>query len=206
MHLPSLTKPLELGVAARAFIRRWRARRAKHDDVGAMHADTFADDTFVNDPHDPVQGFDVASELQVVPLEVDAQSTDDAEAAQDLAGLESEVDQIAGEDDDAIAMAGIDGSAAARVDGPAPPRDAGDLYGAHTPPSRDRVHPDDDHAAAEGQNWIEALETSSIENGADPERELDSIVDDEDVNRSPHASSTRDRPIADYGSGGRRGL
>lgn len=148
MHLRSVTKPFELGIAARAFIRRWRARRAARD-VGARHADTFA-----SDPGDPVQGFDEVSELSVAPLEIDAQSTEDAEAAQDLAGLESEVDQIASED-----------------------------------------------AAA-----IEALETSAIENGADPDRELDGIVDDEDVLRPPHASTTRDTPIADHGSGGRRGL
>jgi hypothetical protein len=204
MRLHSLTKPLHLGVAARAFIRRWRGLLAPHD-VGARHADTVVD-TVANDPHDPVQGFDEVSELQVTPLDVDAQSTDDAEAAQDLAGLESEIDQIADDDDEAIAMAGIDESATARGDGPPPPRDAGDLYGAHTPPAGDRDHPNDDQAAAEGQNWIEALSTSAIENGAGPEHELDSIVDDEDVNRPPHASSHRDRPIADYGSGGRRGL
>lgn len=150
MHLRSLTKPVDLGVAARAFIRRWRARRAA-DDVNARHADSFA-----NDPGDPVQGFDEVSELSVSPLEVDAQSTEDAEAAQDLAGLESEVDQIASDDAATIATAGIAG-----VDGPAPPRDAGD--------------------------------------------ELDGIVDDEDVLRPPHAATTRDTPIADYGSGGRRG-
>jgi hypothetical protein len=85
-------------------------------------------------------------------------------------------------------------------------RDAGDLYGAHTQVAVDRDHPDDDHANDEGQNWIEALEASAIENGAEPECELDAIVDDEEVLRPPHASHTRDTPVADLGSGGRRGL
>jgi hypothetical protein len=201
MHLRTLTKPFAFGTAARAFIRRWRARRVARD-VGARHASTFA-----SDPQDPVQTFDEASELQVSPLEVDAQSIEDVEAAQDLAGLESEVDQIASEDDAAIAMAGAGGlSDPAGSTGAAPPRDAGDLYGAHTPVAVDRALLDDDHAAAEGQNWIEALETSAIENGADPSRGLDGIVDDEDVLRPPHASGTRDTPVADHGSGGKRGL
>jgi hypothetical protein len=85
-------------------------------------------------------------------------------------------------------------------------RDAGDLYGAHTPAAVDRVHPDGDRSFDDGQNWIEALETSAVENGAEPERELDEIIDDEDVLRPPHASRTRDTPIADLGSAGRRGL
>jgi hypothetical protein len=138
VHLRTLTKRFVLGIAGRAFTRHRRARRAARD-VGARNAETFA-----NDPDDPVQGFDEAPELQVTPLEVDARSIDDAEAEQDLAALESQVD--------------------------------------------------------------EALETSAIENGADLDRELDGIVDDEDVFRPPHASRTRDTPIADHGSGGQRGL
>ncbi|HET7506223.1 MAG TPA: hypothetical protein VFK02_34625 [Kofleriaceae bacterium] len=184
-----------LALAAHAWLRRNRAqrvRRASHEER-ARHATSFA-----NDPGDPLQGLDEASELQVNPLEVDAQSLDDAEAAQDLAGLASEADQIALEED------GDD--RAAPVEPAEPVRDAGDLYGAHTPAAVDRVHADDDRAMAEGQNWIEALETSAIENGAEPERELDDIIDDEDVLRPPHPSDLRDTPIADHGSGGRRGL
>jgi hypothetical protein len=64
---------------------------------------------------------------------------------------------------------------------------------------------DDDRAVADGQNWIEALETSAIENGATPGRPLDDIVDDEEILRPPHRSSRRDTPVADLGSGGRRG-
>jgi len=195
MRLRTLITPVALGLAAHAVLRHrrnQRARRAAHD-AGARRADSFA-----NDPRDPVQGFDEPSELQGTPLEVDAQSIEDAVAAQDLAGLEADVDQIVSDDDAAIELVDIEVAS--------PARDAGDLYGAHTPPADDRALPDDDRAAAEGQNWIEALETSAIENGAEPERELDAIVDDEDVLRPPHPADMRDTPVADHGSGGRRGL
>jgi len=66
--------------------------------------------------------------------------------------------------------------------------------------------PDDDRAFDEGQNWVEALETSAVENGPEPELPLDELVDDEDVYRPPHASDARDLPVADRGSGGVRGL
>jgi hypothetical protein len=224
MRLRTVMMPLALGLAARAFMRHQRARRAA-SDAGARHADSFA-----SDPGDPVQRFDEIPELQGTPLEVDALSVDDVEAAQDLASLEAEIDEIAVSDDAAIEMVDVD------VDVLVSSRDAGDLYGGDTPPALDRDPPDDDLAATEGQTWegqtsegqtwdgqtwegqtwegqtwegqtwIEALETSAIENGTEPERELDDIVDDEDVSRPPHASRTRDTPVADHGSGGRRGL
>jgi hypothetical protein len=194
MRLRTLIMPLALGLVARAVIRHRRNQRAR----GAHDAGPWRADSYANDPGDPVQGFDEVSELQVSPLDVDALSIEDVGAAQDLAGLESEVDEIASNDDAAIEM--IDVELAETT------RDAGDLYGAHTAPAVDRDHPDDDTAAREGQTWIEALETSAIENGAEPELELDDIVDDEDVLRPPHPADMRDTPVADHGSGGRRGL
>jgi hypothetical protein len=176
-----------VGLAARAIIRRRRARRAAPLDP------------FASDPDDPVQNLDEVPELQASPLDVDAVSQEDAEAAQDLAGLEVGIDETAASDAETAALV-EEAPPAAHV------RDAGDLYGAHTPPAVDRDHPDDDRAFDEGQNWIEALETSAIENGAEPERELDDIVDDEDVQSPPHASDTRDTPVADHGAGGRSGL
>jgi hypothetical protein len=110
--------PVAMAVTAGAILVRRVRRRARA--AGLVRGDRFA-----SDPRDPVQGFDEVSELQVTPLELDAQSHDDAEAAQDLAGLASEIDEIAS---------------------------------------------------------------------------------GEDVLSAPHASHTRDRPIADHGSGGRRGL
>jgi hypothetical protein len=186
----SLLMPVAMGVMACAILVRRHRRRVA--DARRARAG------LASDPRDPVQGLDEASELQVSPLDVDALSLRDAEAAQDLAALETELDETELDDDAAIAMRSVGTTARER--------DAGDLYGAHTPAAVDRLHPDDDRAFAEGQNWIEALETSAIENGAEPERELDDIIDDEDVLHPPHASDTRDRPVADHGSGGRRGL
>jgi hypothetical protein len=82
-------------------------------------------------------------------------------------------------------------------------RDSGDLYGVHTPPAVDRAIPDDDRAQADGENWLEALASRAGETGPEPERMID-IVDDADLDSPP--TDHRDRPIADRGSGGPRGL
>jgi hypothetical protein len=193
MRLRSLMKPFAFALIAGAILVR-RYRRRAHN-AALIRADRFA-----ADPADPVQSLHEVAELQVMPLDFDAQSQRDAEAAQDLASLEIDVDETADRDDSVITMADIENV------GVAPGRDAGELYGVHTPAAVDRTHLDDDRAFADGQNWLEALETSAIENGADPEHELDDILDDRDVMRGPHASDTRDRPVADHGSGGRRGL
>ena len=181
--------PVAVAVAGYAMVRNRRKQRA------LRHA---ARDELASDPRDPVQGFDEVAELQVTPLDVDALSSADVEAAQDLAGLETELDEpeivLTGNIDEVI-----------ELDRPVR-RDGGDLYGAHTPAAAHGVLPDDDRAFEEGQNWVEALETSAIENGAEPERPLDDIIDDEEVLQPPHASDRRDRPVADLGSGGRRGL
>jgi hypothetical protein len=157
---------------------------------------TFADldpERLPNDPTDPLQGVDEVAELRVVPLAVDAQPEIEALADEDLAVYESELEDVV--------------DAELVIDDPdAPVGDVGDLYGAHTPPAADREHPDGDRSFDEGQNWLEALETSATEYGPVPEKELDDIVDDEDVYGPPHASDTRDRPVADRGSGGRGGL
>jgi hypothetical protein len=137
-------------------------------------------DDFAIDPLDSVQSFEKISDLEIATLDVDALSAEDILAAEDLAVLE--------------------------VDDPSMRRDADDLDGAHTPLALDREHLDDDRAFKEGQNWVEALETSAIEYGPEPERELDDLVDGEDVLDPPGASARRDRPVADNGSGGRRGL
>lgn len=83
--------------------------------------------------------------------------------------------------------------------------DVGDLYGMHTSHAVDRVHRDDDAAFETGQNWLESLETDSAEYGIEPEEPLE-VVDDADIVAGPHHSDTRDRPIADRGSGGRSGM
>jgi hypothetical protein len=82
--------------------------------------------------------------------------------------------------------------------------DSGELYGMHVPRAQDNVLPDDDRAFADGQNWLEAMETNAAEGGPMPEAELN-IIDDQD-DASTAATLRNDRPIADFGSGGRRGL
>jgi len=196
--------PLALALVARTIVRYRRRRRARRI---AEHLQNLRPDLT-----DPLQRFDEVPELEVAPLEVDAVSAADVAAAEDLAILEDSLDETADRDTAVIAAAEADETAviseaeASDLTEPARARDAGDLYGAHTPPAQDREHPDDDRAFDQGENWLEALEASAAENGPEPERELDDIVDDEDVLQPPHASDTRDRPVADHGSGGRAGL
>jgi hypothetical protein len=192
MRLRTLIKVLALVFGTGAIIRYQRNQRLAAGRGGPSR------DTFAADPSDPVQGFDEISELQAEPLDVDALSREDIAAAQDLAALDLDIDRITAEEDVQIELIDVDALAVTR--------DSGDLYGVHTPAAVDRTHPDNDQSFNDGQNWIEALETSAVENGAEPERELSEIVDDEDVFRAPHASLARDVPIADLGSGGRRGL
>lgn len=142
---------------------------------------------------DPVQPFD--PDLQVAELDFDAIDAADAEAARDLAIFESDLDEAALDVERPAEPASHAADASAET---------GELYGVHTPPAVDRELPDDDRAElAGGQNWIEALETSAIEYGAEPEHDLD-VVDDQDT--PPHPSDTRDTPVADRGSGGPGGV
>lgn len=166
-------------VAATLTRRTRRPRRWRMADADPA--------TLPNDPTDPLQNLDEAVELRGVPLAVDAMPDVEAEADQDLAAFESDLEVL---DADLVSEE----------------RDTGDLYGAHTPTAVDREHPDDDRAFDDGQNWIEALETSAVENGPTPEEDLSEIVDDEDVLEPPHASDNRDIPVADRGSAGRGGL
>jgi len=187
MRLPTVLKLFALGLAARAIARYQRGRKRPPAGDGPRA------NPFIRDPGDPVQAFDGVSELQVVPLEVDVQALDDME----LAGLEPDLDGLGARDEIEVELLDVDVVTL--------PHDAGDLYGVHTPVAVERSLPDDDEAFNDGQNWLEALETSAIENGAEREIELE-IVDDEDILRPPHRSIMRDTPVADYGSAGRRGL
>jgi hypothetical protein len=213
MRLRHVITPLAIGLAARALIRHRRTRaahRAPHaPSRRASGAANYPAQDYAIDPRDPVQSLDSAVELEAEPLAVDAVPVADAEAAEDLAGLEVELDTEADPDAetadeaaerDTAIMSGVP------VIEPGRRGDDGELYGAHTPAAADRDHPDDDQAFDDGQNWLEALETSAVESGPEPERDLADIVDDEDILAPPHASGARDTPVADHGSGGRRGL
>lgn len=81
----------------------------------------------------------------------------------------------------------------------------GDLYGVHVVPAVDRDLPDSDRSFDDGETWLEHLETTSAELGAEPEHVLD-MSDDSDPRGGHHKSATSDTPVADHGSGGPRGL
>ena len=185
MRLLTVSKMLALGAAA-----VWAYNHRKRRDVSADAADDLQPD-----PDDPVQRI-AEDSFDTSDLAVDALDVADAEAAQDLATLESELDESALELDtpSETTLDAIDGSS----DG-----DTGELYGVHTPQAVDRDLPDDRTAMDEGQNWLEALQESAVEFGADPEQELDP-VDEQD--RPPHPSDRRDLPVADRGSGGPSGV
>jgi hypothetical protein len=125
------------------------------------------------------------------PQATDAASeATDREVAQDLAFLD--VDQLAGSADEEPETAPD-----VQV------KDGGDLYGVHVAHASDRAHVDDDQAFDDGQSWVESLQTHAAEGGPEPEQEVD-IVDEDDLT-SPSGDS-KDRPIADRGSAGPRGL
>ena len=190
MRLFTLPKLLLLGGAVALVLgKRRRARSASEPNVIPNSMDI--------DPADPVQGFDEAGAMHLAELDVDARVTAEYEVAQDLVALDDvdydesavELDTPSQTDVDAIA-----GSITA---------DDGELYGVHTPRAVDRHLPDGARSSEDGENWIESLQASAVENGAEPEREID--VSDE-VYEPPHPSDTRDIPVADRGSGGPRGL
>jgi hypothetical protein len=141
------------------------------------------------DPADPTQQLDEAGGFQIEPLELDAEPTSESE--DDLDAAISRADP--GEEDTAIA----------------PRQDVGELYGVHLPPALDRdLTAAEDHdayvRADTGENWLESLGQAATEYGPAVEREVDP-TDDSD-HHAHHATDTRDRPVADRGSGGVGGL
>lgn len=192
MRILTLSKLLVLGGTAAWAAQRFMRPRTKR--AAPASGDAEAPD-FGPDPGDPVQGLDEAGGIHVADLDIDAMDAADVEAAQDLASLESELDESAIELD-TPSQTTIDAQNVS-VD------DTGELYGVHTPYAVDNSLADDNAAFDEGQNWLEALETSAAEYGAAPEQELD-VVDDMDT--APHRSDKRDTPVADRGSGGPSGV
>jgi hypothetical protein len=193
MRLSTLSKLLVLGGAA-ALVYKHRSRHSFRTTNRAAAEEpecaTCVGLDSVPDPGDPVQGFDEASELQVVDFDVDAVDRADAEAAQDLASLENEATEL--DTPSETTLDAIDESL----------HDVGELYGVHTPRAEDRNLLDDDEAFdCCGENWLEALDASSTEYGAVPEEELD-VDDSEGPPEGPH----RDTPVADRGSGGPAGV
>ena len=185
MRLSTLVKLLALGGGATAVLvgnRRMKARRGIEDDVEPDEIPAGID--VVPDPNDPVQGLDEVSPFHVEELGFDARSGDDVS---NIHPVDSEL--------------GLDEVPTPRET----PHYAqgGDLYGVHAPAAMDRTVPDNDQSYDRGENWLEALEATSAENGPIPEAPID-ILDDEDLEHPP--TDTRDIPVADRGSAGPRGL
>ena len=63
---------------------------------------------------------------------------------------------------------------------------------------------DDDEAQAAGQNWVEAMETTAVENGSD--QPIDTLIEAELGETPPKRHPDRDTPVADRGAGGRGGI
>jgi hypothetical protein len=74
---------------------------------------------------------------------------------------------------------------------------------AEPPPAADEPL-DDDAAQAQGQNWVQALETIAVENGSD--QPIDTLIEAELGEAPPRRHPDRDTPVADRGAGGRGGI
>jgi len=143
------------------------------------------------DPEDPSQALDEAGQFSVVQVDVDAQPHAEADAELDAA-----VATTADDYTDIVDATDIG--------------DAGDLYGVHVPRAadadsnltRDRETFDD---ADKGEHVFDTLQKKMAENGPAPETDVD-VEDDSDPDGGHHKTDTRDRPIADKGSGGPAGL
>jgi hypothetical protein len=145
------------------------------------------------DPEDPAQQLDESGDFHVEPLAVDAEPSAEAEDEFDQAVAETSAEEEEGD-------VSVD-------EAEAPPRrEAGELYGVHTPRAAEHLEvPDDRDAFDRGENWLEALEQEAAETGPAPEHELD-LVDDSDPRPAHPSTDFRDRPKADRGSGGPGGL
>ena len=177
------------GIAAYMFSRRPQAVAKMPPSV---------DELLASDPADPLQSMDALDQVDLDDLDVDALSMAEGTGSFERATMESSLEGAAME------LEGLEDPTLDSIEQSA--SDVGDLYGVHTPRAMDRVHPDDDQAMEDGQNWIEALETSAAENGPLPEQSLESIVDDDDIYGAPHPSDSDDTPVADRGSGGPAGI
>ncbi|MBS1118918.1 MAG: hypothetical protein H6Q90_1146 [Deltaproteobacteria bacterium] len=196
MRLITMTKLLMLGGAVALVLGKRRSKPGRSARASGDAEPAVIPDSFDLDPQDPVQQFEDVQVVHLEDLDVDALSNEDARAAQDLIGVGAEIDEAmlgAGEEELPPELAAI----------PHAKTGSGDLYGVHLPTAVDRKIPDNDSSFDEGQNWLEALEASATEHGPEPEQELD-IVDEDDL--STPSTDTRDRPIADLGSAGPRGM
>jgi hypothetical protein len=165
------------------------------------------------DPEDPTQLLDEAGQFSVVDIDLDAQPQAEADADLDAARAtgageeEGEANATEADEDARELDTPSQTTADAYVEAA---NDTGELYGVHVPPSADTdldINRDGESFKDSelGEHAFETLEKKMAENGAAPEHELD-VVDDSDIERGHHKTDTRDRPVADKGSGGNAGM
>ncbi|MDX2090340.1 MAG: hypothetical protein SFX73_20955 [Kofleriaceae bacterium] len=195
------SKVVLLGIAGGAAAYFYGKRRVHAAEPSEDEEPEDIPDSYAADPRDLVQTLDELNPLHVEELGVEAMSMADAESDLELAETEAFLEEEEEEEDEEVLDRTLN-----LDDIEQRAHDVGDLYGSHTPRATDREHPDADAAFAEGQNWLEALETDAAEGGPVPEEGIEDVVDDEDVYNPPHASDMRDRPVADRGSGGPGGI
>lgn len=188
------------------------------------------------DPEDPAQLLDDAGQYSVVDtgLEVEAQPSAEAEADIDAAVIIAQGEADEGDESETLEAEALEAGASseaaeiieeeAREPDTSEPMaadayisaigdDTGELYGVHTPHATDneldKTADNESFIDSEaGETWLETLGKKASEYGAEAEEELD-VVDDSDHHpdhRGHHKSDTRDRPVADKGSGGEGGL
>lgn len=163
------------------------------------------------DPEDPAQLLDDAGQYSIVDLGVEAQPSAEAEADMEAAVIVAEGEEGEEIDEDAVELDTPDMTTADAYAAAA--EDTGDLYGVHTQRAEDKDldrTPDNEEFidSDQGETWLETLGKKASEYGAEVEEELD-VVDDSDEHedhRGHHKTDTRDRPVADKGSGGDGGL
>jgi hypothetical protein len=164
------------------------------------------------DPEDPSQLLDDAGQFSIVDVDLDAQPQAEADAELDAALAEAAGEEGAYESDESDNDAQeLDTPSQTTADAYAEAADdTGELYGVHLPAPADK----DLDVSADGESFrdselgehaFETLEKKMAESGAEPERPLD-IEDDSDLERGHSSSDTKDRPVADKGSGGPGGL
>lgn len=191
-----------------------KVSRHSHEREAMRQANDLPQPSIVDiDPEDPSQLLDDAGQFSVVDVGLDAQPQAEADA-----DLDAALATDAGEEEAEVNASEADENAR-ELDTPSQTTadayteaadDTGELDGVHVPPSSDRdldINRDGEsfRDSELGEHAFETLEKKMAENGAEPEQELD-VVDDSDLERGHHKTDTRDRPVADKGSGGNAGM
>ena len=160
------------------------------------------------DPEDPTQRIDDAGHYSITDLDVEAQPAAEAAADLDTAAIDAAGEEE-GEDTEEDLVEEPDETTADAI-AAATKKDAGELYGVHTPNAEDKDldktrDQEEFQDSTQGETWLETLGKKATEYGAEPEEELD-VIDNSDPQGGHHSTEGGDRPVADKGSGGPSGL